>query len=128
MSHIHHHEKRTLLVNLFTIPMFIVILIVLTIFNKPVSRIVNLPYKLVAGTHDSRLQDLSKENFTKELASDTKDQLDTIKTNVFQTTIGDLVTFLGKSEQIKKDVNNLGDEAKKMFDNLHFDPVKQLNK
>ena len=127
MSHIHHHEKRTFLVNLLTIPFFIGILVVLTIFNKPVRRIVDLPHQLVLGTHDSQVQDVTKQNFTKELGSDTKDQFNSIKSNVLGTTVGDIMTFLGRSQQIKKDVNNLGDQAKKTYDNFHFDPVKQLN-
>jgi len=128
MSHINHHEKRTFFVNFITIPIFIGVLVVLTVFSKPVRRVVNLPYQLVQGTHDSRVQDISKENFTQQLTNDTKDQFETVKDDVLKTTIGDVVTFLSKSEQIKKDVGTLADQAKKMIDNFHFDPVKQLNK
>lgn len=109
-------------------PIFIGILVVLTVFSKPVRRIVNLPHQLVQGAHDNKFQDVSKENFTKGLTDDTKDQFDSVKDTVLETTLGDVMTFLGKSKQIQKDVNMLGDQARKMIDNFHFDPVKQLNK
>lgn len=128
MSHIHHHEKRTFLVNFLTIPIFIGILVVLTIFNKPVRRIVNLPHQLVKGAQDNRVQDISKENFTQQLTDDTKDQFETVKDDVLKTTIGDMVTFLSKSEQIKKDLGTLGEQGKKIIENFDFDPVKQLSK
>lgn len=128
MSHIHHHEKRTFLVNFLMIPIFIGILVVLTIFSKPVRRIVNLPHQLVQGAHDNKVQDVTKESFTKGLTDDTKDQFESVKDTVLETTLGDVMTFLSKSKQIQKDVNMLGDQAKKMIDNFHFDPVKQINK
>ena len=128
MSHINHHEKRTFLVNFLTIPIFIGILVALTVFSKPVRRIVNLPHQLVQGAHDSRVQDLSKENFTKGLTDDTKEQFDSVKDTVLETTIGDIVDFLSQSQKIQKDVNNLGGQAKDLIENFNFDPVKQLNK
>lgn len=128
MSHIHHHEKRTFLVNFMMIPIFIGILVILTVFSKPVRRIVNLPHQLVQGARDNKVQDVSKENFTKGLTDDTKDQFDSVKDTVLETTLGDVMTFLSKSEQIKKDVGALANQAKKMIDNFNFDPIKQLNK
>jgi len=109
--HIHHHEKRTITTNLIVIPLFIAILAGVTIFNRPIRRLINIPKKMVEGTHDGNFQDLSKENFTKALAEDTKAEVDTLKDTVLDTTIRDLVNFLGRSDKILKDVDQLQKQA-----------------
>lgn len=122
MSFHRHHEKRKLAVNLFTIPMFIIILVVATFFSKPIRRVVNIPKKLVAGVHDNNFQDVTKENFSNEIVNDTKDQVNTVKNDVLQTTIGDIINFIGKGSKIKSDITNLQKQTVDTVDS--FDPTK----
>ncbi|HVZ58974.1 MAG TPA: hypothetical protein VG935_04455 [Patescibacteria group bacterium] len=123
MAFTHHHEKKKIMLNLFTVPLFIGILVVVTYFSKPVRRIVNIPQKLVAGAKDNKLQDVSKENFSKEIVNDTQDQVSTLKNEVLETTVGDILNFLGKSKKISNDVNSLQHQAGDLLDkytNLDF--------
>lgn len=123
MAFPHHHEKRKIMVNLFTIPMFIGILALATFFSAPVRRIVNIPQKIVLGAKDNRLQDVTKENFSKEIVDDTKQQLDTVKTNVLETTVGQILGFLSQGTKITKDFNGVQKQAGGLFEkytNLDF--------
>ncbi len=122
MSFHRHHEKRKIAVNLFALPMMIVVLTIATIFSKPIRRVVNIPKKLVAGVHDNNFQDITKENFSKEIVNDTKEQVTTIKEDVLQTTIGDILNFISKGSKIKSDVNNLQKQTIDTVDS--FDPTK----
>ncbi|CAN5188363.1 hypothetical protein BH09PAT1_BH09PAT1_5490 [soil metagenome] len=126
MSFHRHHEKRKLAVNLFTIPMFIVILVVATFFSKPIRRVINVPKQLVAGTHDNNYQDLTKENFQKEIVNDTKDQVSQVKENVLQTTVGDIINFISRGSKIKSDLNSLQKQTQQTVNSI--DPSKLIPK
>jgi len=126
MSFHRHHEKRKLAVNLFTIPMMVLILALATIFNKPIRRVISVPKQLVEGTHDSNLQDLSKENFSKEIVEDAKNQAEEVKENVLETTVGDIVTFISKGSKIKKDFHSLQKQTEETINS--FDPGKYIPK
>lgn len=123
MAFPHHHEKRKIMINLFTIPMIIGILALATVFSAPVRRIVNIPQKIVLGAKENRLQEVTKENFSKEIVDDTKDQIDTMKTDVLETTVGEILEFLSKGSKITKDLNGVQKQAGGLFDkytNLDF--------
>ena len=123
MAFPHHHEKRKIMINLFTLPMIIGILALATVFSAPVRRIVNIPQKIILGAKDNRLQEVTKENFSKEIVDDTKDQLDTMKTDVLETTVGEILEFLSKGSKITKDLNGVQQQAGGLFDtytNLDF--------
>ncbi|MEK7605254.1 MAG: hypothetical protein AAB478_01885 [Patescibacteria group bacterium] len=123
MAFPHHHEKRKIMINLFTLPMIIGILALATVFSAPVRRIVNIPQKIILGAKDNRLQEVTKENFSKEIVDDTKDQLDTMKTDVLKTTVGEILEFLSKGSKITKDLNGVQQQAGGLFDtytNLDF--------
>jgi hypothetical protein len=124
MSFHRHHEKRKLAVNLFTIPMMILILAVATIFNRPIRRAVSIPKQLVEGAHDNNFQDLSKENFSKEIVEDAKNQAQEVKENVLQTTIGDIITFISKGSKIKTDIQSLQKQTEETVNS--FDPSKLI--
>lgn len=123
MAFPHHHEKRKIMINLFTIPMIVGIVALATVFSSPVRRIVNIPQKVVLGAKENRLQEVTKENFSKEIVDDTKDQLDTMKTDVLETTVGEILEFLSKGTKITKDLNDVQKQAGGLFDkytNLDF--------
>ncbi len=126
MSFHRHHEKRKLAVNLFAIPMMIFILAIATIFNKPIRRVISVPKQLVEGTHDNNFQDLSKENFSKEIVEDAKDQAQEVKENVLETTVGDIFTFISKGSKIKTDIQSLQKQTEEAVNS--FDPGKYIPK
>lgn len=116
MSFQHHHEKRKIMVNLFTIPMFIIILIVATYFNKPIRRIIEIPQKVVQGVHDNRLEDIKKENFSQEIVADTKDQFGNLKQDVLSMTVHDVFSIATRSTKIINDLNYIQREGGKILD------------
>ncbi len=126
MSFHRHHEKRKLAVNLFTIPMMILILGIATVFNRPIRRVISVPKQLVEGAHDNNFQDLSKENFSKEIIEDAKNQAQEVKENVLQTTIGDIITFISKGSKIKDDIHNLQKQTEETVNS--FDPAALIPK
>ena len=126
MSFHRHHEKRKLAVNLFVLPMMIAVLAVATIFNRPLRRAVSIPKKLVEGAHDNNFQDISKENFSKEIVDDAKNQAADLKEDVLQTTIGDILNFISKGSKIKTDVQNLQKQTQETVNSI--DPEKLIPK
>ncbi|MBI5045055.1 MAG: hypothetical protein HZC02_03950 [Candidatus Levybacteria bacterium] len=116
MAFQHHHEKRKIMINLFTIPIFIIILIIATYFNKPIRRIVAIPQRVVQGVHDNRLEDIRKENFSQEIVSDTKDQFSTLKEDVLTITVRDVISIASRSNRIVSDLNFLQREGGRLLD------------
>lgn len=126
MSFHRHHEKRKLAVNLFTIPMMILVLAIATVFNRPIRRVISVPKQLAEGAHDNNFQDLSKENFSKEIVEDAKTQAQEVKENVLETTIGDIITFISKGAKIKSDINSLQKQTEETVNS--FDPAQYIPK
>jgi DNA-binding transcriptional regulator GbsR (MarR family) len=106
--------------------MMIFILAIATIFNKPIRRVISVPKQLVEGTHDNNFQDLSKENFSKEIVEDAKDQAQEVKENVLETTVGDIFTFISKGSKIKTDIQSLQKQTEEAVNS--FDPGKYIPK
>lgn len=126
MSWHRHHEKRKLAVNLFVLPMMILVLALATLFNRPIRRVVSIPKQLVEGAHDNNLQDLSKENFSKEIVEDAKTQATELKEDVWNTTIGDIINFLSKGSKIKDDIHHLQKQTEETVNS--FDPASLIPK
>jgi|GEM_PF-2336994 len=124
MSFHRHHEKRKFAVNLFTIPMMVLVLALATIFNKPIRRVISIPKQLVEGTHDNNFQDLSKDNFSREIVEDAKSQANEVKENFLETTIGDIITFLSKGSKIQEDIHSLQKQTEDTVNS--FDPSKLI--
>jgi len=124
MSFHRDNEKRKLAFNLLAIPIMILFLAVVTLFNRPLRRAISIPKQLVEGTQDSNFQDLSKEKFSKEIVEDAKHQAEEVKENVLETTVGDIVNFIGRGSKIKTDIQSLQKLTEETVSS--FDPSKLI--
>lgn len=121
--HVRYFEKQKLATNIIKVFLLVVILLVVTYFNRPIRRFISTPKQLVEGAKDGNFQDLSKENFTKALAEDTKSEIDTVKEHILDTTIRDIMTFIGKKDKITEDINKIQKQTGEIVNK--YDPFKK---
>ena len=98
-------SKKSLFINIAIFLFLCIVLYVLTQNSYVIQGVLRVPQQLIAGA-STNIQE-EKETLPQELAKDAEKQLETVKKDVLNTSVQDIITFFSKSGKIVEDVKNL---------------------
>lgn len=109
-------DKKQFIYNIFAVFLLVGVALIFTYFSKPIRQTVTLSQKLVAGASTEKVP--MDVKLPSELSKDLKSHSETLKNQLLQVELGDVINYLGRTGKIIQDVRSIPQNITEFVENV----------